>query len=269
MNRKLYATLNFTTTVVPSIPCPSCPDGRLIHSKGFVRKDVNAWTHRSSKEDEWDSEWTQSHFSAVLRCNDPSCNEAVHVVGVGNVEPVTVEIDDHWGPIDQLDTVFTPKYFVPPLRIFDCPSKTPEAVRQQMLASFAAFFSDASSAANRVRSAVEFLLTALKVPKKEKTKAGKLKPLTLHWRIERLGAKHSNIKDLLLAVKWIGNTGSHATEISREAVMDAYDMLEHCLDLLYGEKKDLMTLAKAINRKKGPLKPHPHRRIRISRLSKP
>jgi hypothetical protein len=84
-----------------------------------------------------------------------------------------------------------------------------------------------------------------------------------------LGVKYSNIKELLLAVKWIGNTGSHATEISRVAVMDAYDMLEHCLDLLYGEKKDLMTLAKAINRKKGPLKPRPHRKSRLSRKSTP
>jgi hypothetical protein len=269
MNRNLFANLNFTTTTVPSIPCPSCHEGRLVHAKGFVRENDNAWTQCSRKEEEWESEWTQTHFSAVLLCNNSICKEAVHMVGVSSVEEVNIEIDDHHGPMGQLDTVFTPMYFVPPLRIFDCPNTTPDAVRQQVLASFAVFFSDASSAANRVRSAVEFLLTSLKVPKKEKIRGGKFKSLTLHRRIERLGVKYSNIKELLLAVKWIGNTGSHATEISRVAVMDAYDMLEHCLDLLYGEKKDLMTLAKAINRKKGPLKPRPHRKSRLSRKSTP
>lgn len=265
MNRNLFANLNFTKTAVPSIPCPSCHEGRLVHSKGFVQESTNAWTKRNHNEVDWDNEWTQSHFSAVLLCSNSTCKEAVHMVGEGRVEEVNVEIDDHYGPMGQLDTVFTPMYFVPPLQIFDCPSMTPETVRQQVMASFAVFFSDASSSANRVRSAVEFLLTSLKVPKKVKTKKGKFQTLTLHGRIERLGAKYANIKDLLLAVKWIGNTGSHATEISRVAVMDAYDMLEHCLDLLYGEKKDLMILAKAINRKKGPLKPRPHRKSRLSR----
>ena len=56
---------------------------------------------------------------------------------------------------------------------------------------------------------IEILLDNLKVPKTELSKKSKRKRLTLHSRIEKLSETHPNIEKHLLAIKWIGNDGSH------------------------------------------------------------
>lgn len=254
LNKKLYTKLQFTKSNVPYIACPSCMGGRLVSSENYVTRNDSASTIRNRKEDDWEPEFSCCHFSAVLVCNDPACSETVHVVGEGRVEEVIVDYDEMYGPIGGLTEVYIPHYFVPPLRIFDCPSRTPERVKRDIEASFSVFFADTSAAGNRIRIAVESLLTALKVPLKEKTKKGEFKRSSLHRRIERLGSKHNDVKVMLLAVKWIGNTGSHGEDLKKMDVLVAYEMLEHCLRTLYNDDSDLMSVAKAINQRKGPLK---------------
>jgi hypothetical protein len=96
-------------------------------------------------------------------------------------------------------------------------------------------------------------LTELGV-KRFNTKNGKRIFLTLHSRISLLPAKHSELGQLFLAIKWLGNAGSHAdSPINVDDVMDAYDLLDHALQELYEQKaKKVNALAKKINKKKGP-----------------
>jgi hypothetical protein len=57
----------------------------------------------------------------------------------------------------------------------------------------------------------------------------------------------------MMAVKWIGNAGSHAKPVTREDLLDGYEMIEHLLDQIYIQPgKKLASLAKQINRSKKP-----------------
>jgi len=58
----------------------------------------------------------------------------------------------------------------------------------------------------------------------------------------------------MLAIKWLGNAGSHAEgAVTLDDVMDAYDLIDHVLQELYTQKaRKAKALAKLINKKKGP-----------------
>ncbi len=60
--------------------------------------------------------------------------------------------------------------------------------------------------------------------------------------------------DMLLAIKWLGNAGSHGHgKITIDDVMDSYELTEHILAEIFEPKiKKLKAIAKKINRKKGP-----------------
>lgn len=57
-----------------------------------------------------------------------------------------------------------------------------------------------------------------------------------------------------MAVKWLGNAGSHSgNTVSADDVLDAYELMEKLLTEVFDEEsKKIMALAKDINKKKGP-----------------
>ena len=57
--------------------------------------------------------------------------------------------------------------------------------------------------------------------------------------------------EMLLAVKWIGNDGSHDADLTVDDVVEAAEMVEHVLKQIFDESKPLKTRAQAINRSKG------------------
>ena len=127
------------------------------------------------------------------------------------------------------DTFFRPKYFFPHLRIISLPRDTPDDVAGELEESFKLLFCSPSSASNHLRIAVENLLTALKVKRHKKgSKQGQRRiRLGLHARIEILPKKHEHLQDLLLAIKWLGDVGSHRTgSITMDDVLDAYEIME-------------------------------------------
>lgn len=152
-----------------------------------------------------------------------------------------------------MDRFFRPKYFEPPLQLIDIPEECPETVSVPLRDSFRQFFSNPTSASNNVRISVEALLTSLGVKRFNTTNSKRIF-LSLHSRIDLLPSKHSELKEPLLAIKWLGNAGSHAdSPISMDDVMDGYQLMDHVLQELYTQKsKKAKALAKLINKKKGP-----------------
>jgi uncharacterized small protein (DUF1192 family) len=56
-----------------------------------------------------------------------------------------------------------------------------------------------------------------------------------------------------MAVKWLGNAGSHAAPLTADDVLDGFEILEHALDKLYSERDERVgALTRAINRRKAP-----------------
>nr|WP_318289464.1 DUF4145 domain-containing protein [Paraburkholderia sp. BL8N3] len=137
----------------------------------------------------------------------------------------------------------------------DIPAKCPDKVSEHLHESFALFFADPGAALNCARTAVEALMTALGV-KRFMVVKGKQRSINLHQRIQLLPPRYEDQKTLLLAVKWLGNAGSHDGDKAAFAdVRIAYDMLEHVLSEIYdGKGKRLKAIAMKVNKKKGPVK---------------
>jgi len=177
--------------------------------------------------------------------------------GTGEVDSYP-EYDDEGYPQEALDDFFRPKYFEPSLELIALPEDCPGRVSKPLRESFRLFFCAPNAAANCVRIAVEELLSDLGV-KRFALVGGKRRPISLHQRITLIPPKFEHLKEMILAVKWLGNAGSHATgdgngALSADDVLDSYEFAEHIVQEIYSSKtKTLFTLAKKVNKKKGPL----------------
>lgn len=202
----------------------------------------------------WEPDWIRYVFSCLFVCSSGDCKEVVSCCGLGQVDFFEYEDDDHeW--VQTSDDRFTPKYFHPHLVMMDIPKECPADATTHLNESFALFFADPGAALNSARAALEAVLTHLGIKRFNLVK-GKRRPVSLHQRIQLLPAKFDDLKDLLIAIKWLGNAGSHDGDAPTAGdVRTAYDMLEHALSEIYEAKgKKLKALAKRVNKKKGPLK---------------
>jgi hypothetical protein len=200
-------------------------------------------------EDWWEPEHMTQRFASLLKCQNSSCGEIVFVAGNAVVE---VYYDEE-GPnyYDLLEPVTT----TPSLGVFPLDDRWPESVRNQLKFAFSHLFCDPGASANRLRATVECLMDDRGVRKYPRT--GRRRPIDLHTRIVDFKDQNSDAADLLLAVKWLGNTGSHAdvSGLTREDVLDGMELLERALHLIYDDSaKRLAKLARDINRRRGPRK---------------
>lgn len=253
MDRTPYQ-LPFTDVRVPAWVCPVCRVGHLTLDKDSLINQETAASLKDRDHDAWEPDWIRSVFVCVFKCNNAQCKEPVTCSGSGRVEHFEYE-DEEYGWAQSAEEQFTPHYFHPALVLMDLPHACPEKVSAYLHESFALSFADPSAALNCVRTAVEALMTALGIKRFTIVK-GKQRSISLHQRIQLLPAKYQEQKDLLLAVKWLGNAGSHDGEKATTAdVSVTYDLLEHVLSEIYeGKGKKLKAMAKKVNKKKGPLK---------------
>ncbi len=252
MDRKLLK-LPFRPDNSPDWACPTCGKGILrIKQDSFLQGELASSQQARSDNSYWEPDWISYVYTCLLFCSNDKCKEVVVNSGTGFVD-WDVTYDEN-GETDQVySDFFRPKYFEPHLNIIHIPSKCPESVLKQLNESFRLFFSSPSASANNVRIAIEELLTELKINRFTISK-GKRRFINLHTRIGLLPAKYAQFKDMILAIKWLGNAGSHRCgEVTMDDVMDAYELTEHILEEIYEPKvKKLSALAKKVNKKKGP-----------------
>lgn len=140
----------------------------------------------------------------------------------------------------------------PPLLVFHAPSATPFAVKRAIESASQILWLSPSASANRLRQAVDVLLTAKKVRRTAVTTKGKRTKFTLHQRIEVFRSTHPDVAEALEAVKWIGNDGSHDTRLTVADVLTGSEILELAVRSLYDESDALLKAkVNTINRSKG------------------
>lgn len=210
---------------------------------GQTRESAEGQEHLASEP-----EWIDGRFVCMLGCHH--CKGEIALAGKYRYQedrdPSEIEREG-----DPYVSYFTPLFFSEAPHVIRIPEAAPNEVREKLADSFRLYWHDPESAANRVRSALELLLTAQGVNRTVSGKRGKR--LTLHERVKRYESKRSDIAGHLLAVKWLGNAGSHPSPISHDDVLDGYEIMEHVLDELYvGRARRVGALSRAINRRKGP-----------------
>lgn len=248
MDINIWTRRHFTENSKIEWPCPNC-EGKtleLIKSKFSCEETASSAEYRRENED-WEVEWIKLVFSGQLTCN--TCHETIFFTGIGNPEHTGYYNYDSDSYNEQYENTYTPTYFQPSIPIFKIPDNCSSELKTEIKQSFKLFWCDLSSCANRIRVALEILMNEQGVKKFELRNSKRI-PIKLHKRIELFN--HPEIKDLLLAIKWIGNSGSHNGGLETIDVVEAYRLLEYSLNKLYNDdSKELKKITKEIIKRKG------------------
>lgn len=251
MDRRLYK-LPFRKDRIPRWVCPTCGKG-ILNPISDTFKSFEAATSRKKRGSmDWDPLEIEYIYSCLLVCLNEGCKEVLVNSGEGFVD-VDVEYDENGQPDQNYFDYYRPKYFYPHLKLFSLPKNTPKDVVEEINQSFELIFCNPPSASNHIRIALENLLTHMKVKRYENKNRKKIF-LNLHKRIDLIPTKLQALKEFFLALKWLGNAGSHSNKkISFDDVMDAYEIMDEVLRELFEEKqKHIKKLVMTINKKKGP-----------------
>ncbi len=249
VNRTLIRS-PITKSSAPAWVCPTCAAGMLRLDTSSLSYAMSSESARASDEEWFGAQHVEYRFIALLKCDNTACREVAPVAGMGEVD----ETPDEQMEQLEYEEQFFPTFFQPSPILISIPARCPAAVREQLHASFSSSWTDANSAANRIRVAVELLLDSLRIARTRKTKTGRRHRQSLHERIDALPPQRADIKDLLLAIKWLGNYGTHETNLTQDSVYDALDIFEVVLTNLYSEHpRRIKQLVKVVNKRRGPM----------------
>lgn len=247
-------TQAFPSAQWPSMPCPTCADGRLAVAKtdDFVSRETGP--SRRERDNDFDGRWDpfmwEGRFSAILTCGDVTCGEIVVASGSSYMD----QVQGRDGRADYEEQLRL-RFVTPPLRLLNLPDGCPKEVKAEVDAAFALIWTDPGGAGARLRVAVERVLDHQKVKKVgASSKRGNVR-LSAHERILMLAQQKPEPAELLEAVKWLGNEASHIGSLSAADFLDGADIFEQAVRLLYDKRQaEIQKKAKAINQRKGPVK---------------
>lgn len=249
VDRSLFDDAYYT---LPEWPCPTCGKGYLKFEKELFLNKETGPSEAAHEHDAWEPEWVERRFAGLLTCNFGNCGDLVAIVGdVSIVEHYDYDYDGQ--QTQEYLERYKPRCLSPAPLPIRPPEETPKLVNDALREAAGLIWQSAEGAANQVRQAVEHLMDELGV-----TKSTSGAYLPLHNRIKEFEAKDAKNAEILLAVKWLGNSGSHAGGLTRDDVFDAFDMVELVLVNLYDTTTaTIMAKVKAVNSQKGPIKPTP------------
>lgn len=222
--------------------CPNCNVGFLVPDKTTFQSIEPTYSKSAHGADEWDPDWIEYRFTVTCVCTKTECGEVAFVSGSGRV-------DQRYGFDGQPEYYdhFLIKSFFPAPRLCYIPQETPSEVEALMKKSFALFWIDVSAASNALRASLEALLDELKVPEQELNKYGKTVRMTLHRRLEVWAATEKEFAELCLALKEVGNLGSHGDNVKSKHYFGSLEIYSHVLkELFENNAKKMKELAQSI-----------------------
>ncbi|MDQ3058229.1 MAG: DUF4145 domain-containing protein [Pseudomonadota bacterium] len=239
---------DFSKSNPPDWDCPTCKKGVLnFHEKDLILNETSA-SIKLREIDVHEPEWIEYGFSAKLTCSNSRCNEVVMMIGDGRVDWVPV-MNEAGHPEQKYGVFFRPRYFQPNLQPIDIPERCPEYVQIALQEAFKVMFVNFELACNQLRVAVEyivddFLNAAGKAIQRKKSNG---EPNSLHWRIKQIHQGVEYFESFLLAVKWIGNAGSHEVNVLKfQDFVDALGFIEEILNERYMDNRSLTRKERAI-----------------------
>lgn len=226
-------------------PCPSCNNGTIEwpSQERVLKTETESSKEMNSYGGYFNSEFV---FSIHMKCSN--CADVVAVSGFMSEDNYPREENEDISPS------VTPIFYYPAPKIIQIPESCPKSIHKILNETFGLYWLDLGSCANKIRIAIEVLLDEQGVIKENPTKKGD-NLLSLHARLKLFENQNPETARHLMAIKWIGNAGSHFFEIKSEAVLDAYELLEFSLEKLYNDReKKLIQLSNEINKIKKPRK---------------
>ncbi len=253
INRSLFEDA-FTSNRIPAWICPTCKIGILKADKNDIKVYESSASKSIHNHPAWEPDWMYGGFVGLLTCSNPNCSEKVGIIGdMHFVEKQEYSEDlDEWVYVRQNE--LNPTQFSPAINIFQINKDVPRKLAEAIYSSFSLYWIDLSSCANKIRTVAECIMDNKKVPKIYMDK-GKRKSYTLHKRIELFKETNTEEAELLMAIKWIGNSGSHQTDnLTDDDILDSFELLELVTNKLYEtDSTRIKKLSKNINKRKKPI----------------
>jgi hypothetical protein len=257
MIKPAYLLEGHTLKTFPNFPCPRCSATLQPIAKSFFNEQSSA-SRKWQESGDGNIDDIVGVFSLRLQCSNTNCAEQVFCVGDFHLTEEASEYDD------QVDFVpcLRPQFFTPAIPLFPIHPKIDDpngknAIANPLWDSFSLFWNSPSAAGNALRIALEALMDYRGIKKRTKNKHGKLEDIKLHSRIDMFKKKHPNLANLgdkLIAIKWIGNGGSHLAGLDRKHMITAYQLMEHVIDELFNKTTEKLTkTAEVINKTKKPV----------------
>jgi hypothetical protein len=253
INRQLCKNA-FTLDSIPSWICPTCKMGVLETDKKNIKVFEGSESKSYHSHPAWEPSWINGGFLGFFKCTNPKCSEIVSIIGKMNVVEGQEFNEEH----ERWDIVafreLNPTQFFPPLDIFHINKDVPEKIKTAILSAFNIYWADLSSCANKIRVAAECIMDDLKVPKTYMDRR-KRKGYSLHKRIEIFRRTNIEEAEHLMAIKWIGNFGSHQLEnLTKDDILDGFEILELVTNKIYDKNTArIKKLSKKINKRKKPI----------------
>jgi len=230
---------SFTKDRCPSWTCPGCMKEtlKIVPGSFFYRKTAETLVHE--KEHWFDFYYVGYVFSCLLECELTGCSDPVAVTGRGWLTE-----DNSYDHLSQTVTESIPYFeaqtFYPPLPLFIPPEDCPASVIKELNNISALLNAHPSAATNAIRRLLETLLDDMKVPRERPREGKSPERLKLHDRIDRFPDILGEHQRGVMALKYLGNTGSHENRaIERECLEDACQILENIIHQVYQRKPDL------------------------------
>jgi hypothetical protein len=253
IDKKYWVDFRLSEKRIPQINCPTCKKGILEKMDDFIQHKTKHFIE-ASKYDTFEPESDVEYkFTGFLKCSEKECEEIIALTGtvICDVEEYQYDegTDTHYPTYME---IFVPEFFTPNLEIFPLLEVYPTQVSSALKKSFKLFFCDIEASANKIRTAVELLLDKLRI---KKYTPSKKTPISLHKRLLEYQTKNKELADFLMAIKFIGNSGSHSKKsLKRSDLIDAYNLIKRVLDKLYDNSdEDLKKIARKINRRRKPM----------------
>lgn len=242
----------FTKDSCADFLCPTCLSGYLSIEDNSLQTQYDAKAKKLSDEEKWRyEEQINLVFTLFFICSNKNCRESIAAIGSwGNEEFYDDDFDgdslsDKWW----VQETFRPVAFYPPVPLIELPKRLPDNIKDELYRSFKLFWMDLAACSNALRTTVEVLMDNFNI---DRTKTKDHKIVDLHQRIEKFTKTiNSEIGDFLISIKWVGNSGSHSSQLNLEYLSNAFEMIEYALIELYDKRTErLKEISKEINIKK-------------------
>jgi hypothetical protein len=229
----------------PAWRCALCRIGTLaLVPKSLIHHET-ADSRFIGNEEAWEPERIKYTFTAWAECRNATCKQRYAIAGDGRVTSVQ-RPDGSFEWVDQ----FSPRSCSPMPDVFEIPSTCPQEVTAELRSAFALFLSSPAACAGRLRVALERLMDYVEVPRRKKNAAGKYYDLNLHKRIDAYKVEEPDIGENLIALKWLGNSGSHVGEVKADDLLDAFAIMEHSLAEIVDQRSQRVAqLAKQLSKR--------------------
>lgn len=236
--------------VLPPLICGYCNEGHLIYRKELHLQKMSTDSERKYKMSHIDMMELWGHFTALGECTN--CDDFTIVSGEHYFTEIELydEYDVHYGRKKM--TTYYINYVNPSPELIKLPENLSKETIKTIKKSFDLFWVDSDSCANKIRHGLELFLTSRNIDQTTIDKYGEAVNLMLHSRIDKFANEHFDLKDYLIALKHIGNQGSHSKDpMTREKLLIAYEMLDHVFKKLYDDSEQiLLKKVKEVNKNK-------------------